>query len=199
MGLGGTIAHTATAPVRLTLSAGELALEVALGVVRGTRRALSGDDHAESGLTQPSWPAPPPRPPRERPRSSTNGASATSSSSTQTVEAPPPPPPPVEPQGAAVPVIPPPPGAKEVDDAPIPVAEFGGEGAQENAGAEVHIDPPWDGYDDMTAAQVNERLADANREVVAAVSLYESVKRDRRSVIRTADRRLRALENQPGA
>jgi hypothetical protein len=193
MGLGGTIAHTATAPVRLTLSAGELALEVALGVVRGARRALRGD-HGETGLDQPSWPAPPPRPrpARERPTPSADGAS-----STRTVA--PPPIPRTEAQGDAVPVVPPPPGAKVVDDAPVPVAEFGEEGAEDDAGAEVHIDPPWDGYDDLTAAQVNERLADANREVVAAVALYEGMKRERRSVVRAADRRLRALENQPGA
>ena len=109
---------------------------------------------------QPSWPSPPPPPPRRRPTPSTNGTSAA------TADAPSAPPPPRAPaaQGDAVPVIPPPPGAKEVDDAPVPVAEFGGEGAEEDAGAEVRIGPPWDG-----------------------------MKRDRRSVARAADRRLRLL------
>jgi hypothetical protein len=205
MGLGGTLAHTATAPVRLSLSAGELALEVALGIVRGTRRALQGD-HDASGPAQPSWPAPPPppRPAPRRPASPSNGASTKSSGATHTAASapivePPPPVPAAEARGDAVPVIPPPPGAKEVDDAPVPVAEFGEEGAEEDAGAEVRIDPPWEGYDDMIAAQVQDRLADANREVVAAVALYEGMKRDRRSVARAADRRLRALINQPGA
>lgn len=187
--------------MRLTLSAGEVALEVALDVVRGTRRALEGDQRDEVPLARSSWPPAPPRRPRA---ASGNGASATT-----TAPAPPPPPaeaveppPPVPPAtavGDAVPVVPPSPGAKEVDDAPVPVAEFGGEGAEEDAGAEVHVDPPWDGYDDMTAAQIAERLEDAGREMVATVALYEGMKRDRRSVVRAADRRLRALENRPGA
>jgi hypothetical protein len=77
--------------------------------------------------------------------------------------------------------------------APVPVAEFGEEGAEEKAGAQVHVDPPWGGYDDMTAARIQQRLRTAKREVVAAVSLYESTHRKRRTVIDAAGRRLRSL------
>ncbi|HYI80853.1 MAG TPA: hypothetical protein VEW67_08340 [Thermoleophilaceae bacterium] len=73
-----------------------------------------------------------------------------------------------------------------VDDEPEPVAEF--------AGAEVHVDPPWDGYDKQTAAQIRDRLAGADREVAAAVSLYEGLGRKRVSVVRASDRRLRGLD-----
>lgn len=194
MGLAGTLTHTATAPLRLGLSAGELALEVALGMVRGTRRALEGDHGRDSSLAQPSWPPPPPAPSRRgkpsRPASS-NGSSATEAPAKprpEAVESPP-----TVVRGDAVPAIPPPEGAKEVDDTPIPIGEFAEEGAEDGAGAEVRIDPPWDGYDDMTAAQIQERLANAEREVVAAVSLYEGMCRGRRSVARAAERRLRLL------
>jgi hypothetical protein len=175
--------HTAGAPVRLSLSAGELALEVALGLVRGTRRALESEHEFDAVPTHPRWPPapvprerrePPPPAPQERPE-------------------PPPPVPPAAAAGDAVPVVPPPAGAKEVDDDPVPVAEFAEEGAEDGAGAEVHIDPPWDGYDDMTAAQIAERLSDADRAAVAAVSLYEGMRRGRRSVVGAADRRLRLL------
>lgn len=175
------IAHAATAPVRLGLTAGEIALEVALGVVRGTRRVLDGEHRDdEAGLAQRSW-APPPPPPRPAPTSVAEPA------------APPPPVPPAAAEGDAIPVVPPPPGAKTVDDDPVPVGEFAEEGAEDGAGAEVHIDPPWDGYDDQTAAQIAERLADADREVAAAVSLYEGMRRGRRSVTKAADKRLRQL------
>ncbi len=90
-------------------------------------------------------------------------------------------------------MIPPAPGAKAVDDDPVPVAEIGGEDAAEGAGAQVRVDPPWDGYDGMTAAQVKQRLGRADREVAAAVSLYEAAGRGRRSVTEAADRRLRRL------
>ena len=194
MGLGATLAHTAAAPVRLSLSAGELALEVALGLVRGTRRALEGDDHLGAARVQPSWPQPP-----RRTVPSSNGGSERSSTPASPALKPrpeavePPPVAPADAQGDAVPVVPPPSGAKEVDDAPVPVAEFAEQGAEDGAGADVHVDPPWDGYDELTAAEIQKRLAKANRGLVAAVALYEGARRGRRSVIRAADRRLRLL------
>jgi hypothetical protein len=182
MARGSTLARTVTMPIRLGLAAGELGLEVALGIVRGTRRALEPDQRPRRGRPVPS-PLPTEHPPPRRPSPaarSTNGAATT-------------PVPPPTATGDSIPVRPPPPGAKLVDDTPVPVGEFGGEGADEAAGAEVRVAPPWDGYDGLTAAQVQRRLADADREVVAAVLLYESTRRDRRSVVRAADRRLRAL------
>lgn len=175
-----TVVRTAVAPVKLGLSAGELALEVTLGVVRGVRRVF-GDENGDRGLTTPLAP--------RRPLS----VDRRSASPPTPVVAPPPPVPPAAADGPAVAVVPPPPGAKQVDDDPVPVAEFGGEGAETAAGAQIHIDEPWDGYDGMTAAQIQKRLTKANRAAVAAVSLYEGSKRGRRSVIGAADRRLRQL------
>lgn len=183
----GTLVHGAAAPVRLGLTAGEIALEVALGLVRGTRRALDGDRSHEQRVAPFKAPPPPPSrqtaparpepaPPPRRPEAAT-----------------PPPVPPAAAEGPAVPVVPPPAGAKTVDDDPVPVGEFGGEGAAEGAGAEVTVDEPWDGYDTMTAAQIQKRLAGADREALAAVVLHEGVGRKRKSVIAAAEKRLRQL------
>lgn len=184
-----TVVRGAVAPVKLGLSAGELALEVTLGLVRGVRRAF-GDDDGNRGLTTPLAP---PRPVSVEHRRS--GSVSTPERPRKPKVAPPPPVPPAAADGPAIAVVPPPPGAKQVDDAPVPVAEFGGEGAETAAGAQIHIDEPWDGYDGLTAAQIQKRLTKANRAVVAAVSLYEGSKRGRRSVIGAADRRLRQLSS----
>lgn len=174
-----TVVRGAVAPVKLGLTAGELALEVTLGIVRGVRRAFADDDGSR-GLATPLAPMRPVSVERRR-------------SSAKPAVAPPPAVLPAAADGPAVAVVPPPPGAKQVDDSPVPVAEFGGEGAAHAAGAQIHIDEPWDGYDGMTAAQIQKRLTKANRAVVAAVSLYEGSGRGRRSVIGAADRRLRQL------
>lgn len=206
-----TVVRGAVAPVKLGLSAGELALEVTLGVVRGVRRVF-GDDDGDRGLTTPLAPRRPVSVDRrpssgsvstpERPGPATDQRKRRGPSTAKTPTSPPKPevvpPPPVPPaaaDGPAVAVVPPPPGAKQVDDDPVPVAEFGGEGAETAAGTQIHIDEPWDGYDGMTAAQIQKRLTKANRAAVAAVSLYEGSKRGRRSVIGAADRRLRQLSS----
>ena len=208
-----TVVRSAVAPVKLGLSAGELALEVTLGLVRGVRRAFGEDGHSR-GLATPLAPPRPISPDRrgssgsvstpERPgRAATSrapgahrGPSTTPTAPVSVAKpkvAPPPPVPPAAADGPAIAVVPPPPGAKQVDDDPVPVAEFGGKGAEAAAGAQIHIDEPWDGYDGMTAAQIQKRLTKANRAVVAAVSLYEGSGRGRRSVLGAADRRLRQL------
>lgn len=95
------------------------------------------------------------------------------------------------------PVVPPPsPLAAEVktiDDAPVPVAAVGEEGAEEGAGAEVHVNPPWEGYDGMIAAEIRARLREADSDVLAAVVLYEGLGKRRSSVIGDAERRLARL------
>jgi hypothetical protein len=90
---------------------------------------------------------------------------------------------------------PPPAGAKQVDDEPVPVAEFAETGAEDGAGAEVRVDAPWDGYDSMTATQIAKRLATADSGTAAAVSLYEGTHRSRVSVVAAAERRLTSLDS----
>ncbi len=83
------------------------------------------------------------------------------------------------------------PEPEHVDEGLVVVAEVAEEGAEEGAGAEVHVDEPWHGYRAMTAADIRARLADADSTVAAAVKLYEGMHKDRTSVIEAADRRLR--------
>ncbi|HEX2160535.1 MAG TPA: hypothetical protein VHF88_01795 [Thermoleophilaceae bacterium] len=214
MQLAHTLVRGATAPIKLGLSAGELGLSVVRAVVDEARRAVSGGDASTangwSGPSEPAvgTPASSTRPhgdplaPRDRGPSTARTTTATPEAKVASPPAPAPeavtPPPPVEPvaaSGPAVPAVPPTAGAKQVDDDPVPVAEFAEPGAADGAGAEVSIDPPWDGYDGLTAAQIKQRLKDADSEVVATVALYEGLGRKRRSVLDAADRRLRALSS----
>jgi len=79
-----------------------------------------------------------------------------------------------------------------VEEEVVLVAEVAEEGAEEGAGPELHIDEPWDGYDEMTAPQISDRLAAATAEVAAAVELYEATRKSRRTVLEAAERALRA-------
>jgi hypothetical protein len=78
-----------------------------------------------------------------------------------------------------------------VDEEPVLVAEVAEEGAQDGAGAELRVDPPWEGYDRMTAADIRDRLAVATPAEAAAVELYESTRKGRRSVLDAAEHALR--------
>ncbi len=79
-----------------------------------------------------------------------------------------------------------------VDEELVLVAEVAEEGAEDGAGAEVHVDPPWDGYDRMTAADIRDRLAAGTPVEAAAVELYESTHKGRRTVLDAAERALRS-------
>ena len=79
-----------------------------------------------------------------------------------------------------------------VDEEPVLVAEVAEEGAEDGAGPELHIEAPWDGYDKMTAADIRDRLSAATAVEAAAVELYESTHKKRRSVIDAAGRALKS-------
>ena len=85
------------------------------------------------------------------------------------------------------------------ESAPVHVSEglqfveaFAEPGAEEGAGAEVHVKEPWRGYSQMTADEVIVRLADASPEELAAVALYEGVHRRRKTVLAQARRLLQS-------
>jgi ferritin-like metal-binding protein YciE len=84
-----------------------------------------------------------------------------------------------------------------VSEEPELVAEVAELGAEEPAGAEVQIEEPWDGYDRMKASEIEQRLEDASDELAAVVRLYETGGKNRQTVIRAADRRLRILSDRP--
>lgn len=98
------------------------------------------------------------------------------------------------------PAAPTPPPAATPAPEPVPapepepdelVAEFADPGAEEGAGAQVHVDEPWDGYAGMKAADIVDRLTVADAATLAAVQLYEGAHRNRRTVIAAAKTRLR--------
>lgn len=79
-----------------------------------------------------------------------------------------------------------------VDEEPVLVAEVAEEGAEQGAGPELTVEAPWDGYDGMTAADISDRLTAATAVEAAAVELYESTHKNRRTVIDAAARALSA-------
>jgi hypothetical protein len=146
-----------TLPLRLGLRVAGLVLRPVAGVVE---HAL-GLDHDEQPQqpTTAAAPAPvPPRPTRVPPR------------------------PRREPTARAdVPDEP-----AHVSEEPVVVAEVADPGAEDGAGAQVRVAEPWEGYRQMKAADVIDRLAAATPEEVAVVQLYETMHRRRKTVLEAA-------------
>lgn len=71
------------------------------------------------------------------------------------------------------------------------VAEVAEEGAENGVGPELHVASPWDGYDQMTAPEIRDRLAATDGVLAAAVSLYEATHKSRRTVLDAAERALK--------
>ncbi len=78
-----------------------------------------------------------------------------------------------------------------IDEEPVLVAEAAEEGAEDGVGPELHVDPPWEGYDRMKAADIRDRLRTASPAEAAAVELYEATAKARRSVLDAAARALK--------
>lgn len=170
MALLNRVVSLAREPVRLTLRAWELGLSSAAAAAR------IGLDLLEP---QPSAPAPEPYRPPPAARVRGNGA----------------PPGPVDaaPSGPAdsPPAVPDELVPDHVDEEVVLVAEVAEEGAEEGAGAELHVDEPWDAYDEMNAPEIRDRLAAADPALAAAVSLYETTHKSRRTVLDAAERALK--------
>ena len=79
-------------------------------------------------------------------------------------------------------------GPGHVSEEPELVEEFAEPGAELGAGAELHVQEPWSGYKEMNARQVIARLAEASRAELAAVQLYESRHRSRRTILTAVER-----------
>jgi hypothetical protein len=63
-------------------------------------------------------------------------------------------------------------------------------GAEDGAGAQVTVAEPWDGYRQLRAADVINRLSGASSEELAAIELFELFGRKRQTVIAAAQREL---------
>jgi outer membrane biosynthesis protein TonB len=70
------------------------------------------------------------------------------------------------------------------------VEEVAEAGAEDGAGAQVNVAEPWDGYRQLKAADVIDRLSGASSEELAAIELFELFGRKRRTVIAAAQREL---------
>ncbi len=79
-----------------------------------------------------------------------------------------------------------------VDEEVVLVAEVAEEGAEHGAGPELNVEEPWDSYDEMTAPEIRDRLAAADPVLAAAVNLYETTHKSRRTVIEAAERALKS-------
>jgi hypothetical protein len=83
-----------------------------------------------------------------------------------------------------------------VSEEPELVEEFAEPGAEQGAGAEVHVDPPWDDYERMNARQVISRIASADPAKLAAVQLYEGSNRRRQTILNAVERELRTANGR---
>lgn len=84
-----------------------------------------------------------------------------------------------------------------IDTEPDLVGEFAEPGAEEGAGAEIHVDEPWEGYRRMRVTDIRDRVAVAGAEELAVTQLYEITHRRRRSVLDAVERRSKQLANAP--
>lgn len=118
---------------------------------------------------------------------------------------PPPPPAPTPPPPGPEPAPGPPPAPPGPPDPPPPphistesdlVESVAEAGAEDGAGAQIHTDAPWDGYDALRAADVVDRIAGAQVAELAAVQLYERAGRRRQTVLDAVERELRRAPGQ---
>ena len=79
-----------------------------------------------------------------------------------------------------------------VSEEPVLVREEAEPGAEDGAGAVVHVAPPWEGYEGMSAREVIARLRGAPSAVLAAVQLYETGHRKRQTVLQAVARELKS-------
>jgi hypothetical protein len=176
-------------PIELGFGAAKEAVKFAHGLVGG----------GEEPVVEEPRPAPPPRRRRRPARRSGNGRARTTTKPT--------PPPAPETPAPAEPVaepFPEPPVAEPVPEPPVRtepthvsaepelVAEAAEAGAEEGAGAEVAVDEPWPGYDQMNAPDIEDRLVTEGPETAAAVRLYEASQKGRASILEAASRSMTA-------
>lgn len=152
--------------VRLPLDAARLAFAPTRWVLRRVG-VLGGDDDGGGGaepVVRTPTPAEPVRP--EVRASPANGGSAA-------VATPPRPP------------VTTPPG-EDHSHVDVEVEEAGSFGPADDVGATITVAPPFDGYDQMAARDIVERLRDADPTLKAAIALYEGTHRKRATVLNAA-------------
>jgi hypothetical protein len=175
-----------TLPLRVGVSATRLSVDVTI------RAAGLAFRIARLAIATSAPPEPSPAAADARPASSTVAFDVIIASSPSRPEAPPPEVPPrravaAEPEVGPTRTIPP----MHVSEGLQFVEAFAEPGAEEGAGAAVHVREPWTGYAQLTADEVIVHLAGASPEELAAVTLYEGAHRGRKTVLAQARRQLR--------
>jgi len=179
----------ATTPARFGFRVADRALRTALYAAGAVREAAPDDRPAP---TPPPAPAPPterererePDPPELDPRDTVAPVDPGPIERTDAPE------PAADPEPVAVPISTAPAVADPGEEL---VGEFGEEGAEEAPGADVKVEPPFEGYGSLKVGEVRDRLQTADREEAAAVLLYERFAQSRRGVLDAAERRLARL------
>jgi hypothetical protein len=102
---------------------------------------------------------------------------------------------PAEPETRPADAAEPPAGAAEphIEAEAELVAEFAEPGAEDGAGPELHVREPWDGYGQLDAHAVIDRIAAASGAELALVELYEQAHKQRQTVLEAVERRLRSV------
>jgi hypothetical protein len=77
-----------------------------------------------------------------------------------------------------------------VSEEPTLVDEVAEAGAEDGAGAQVHVDEPWENYGELSAEDVIDRITGASTAELAAVQLYEQSHRRRKTVLEAVEREL---------
>lgn len=173
-----------TLPVRLGLRAGSLLVRAGTqlaGQAMGTGLRIAGlrsDRQSEPAATKPF----------RAPASDDVYATGSTESPLQTHDSSP------EPSSASEDrYAPEPPEPAHVSEEPVLVEELAEVGAEDGAGASVHFAEPWKGYGELHADEVIARAAESNAETLAAIQLYESSHKSRRSVLEAVERQLQLL------
>lgn len=183
---------TADLVARTAWNGAGLALTAARVVSRPVVRRIRGEEERDGTPVQtrpPTSPHTQPGPP-VRPSSSRAGTAAAPADTTAAA----PPPAPVAPPAPEVPAFDAEPDQPEFrprhveEPEPEIVHSSADPGAVEGAGANLRVDEPWPGYGKMTAVDIVDRLAAADRATLATVQLYEATHRKRTTVLTAVDR-----------
>lgn len=141
---------------------------------------------------KPPTPAERPGPPADRPGPPAAAERAATAPAEPAPEADPPRPPLRSSDGARPTPVDPANEPAHVSEEPVVVAEVADRGAEDGPGASLRVAEPWEGYGKMKADQVIARIADASREELAVIELYEGMHRRRKGVLSAVERQLKA-------
>ncbi len=98
-----------------------------------------------------------------------------------------------DPDGAEDLYAPEPPEPAHVSEEPVLVEELAEAGAEDGAGANIHIAEPWTGYRELHADEVIALASESDPGTLAAIQLYESSHKSRQSVLEAVERQLQLL------